>query len=158
MATAVATSTVGAKFSSKMRMGAAAVALASAAAFTPAVVHSAPAATAAPTQIAYITKGVPYVVSAATAPRAAAQRTTDCKPTDLNCYLVEGVRTAGQQFQQGPAYWAKGTITFAGSVAYVTLAGTGQVLKALGLSVLGDVFTFVANSIGRITGTGPYGS
>lgn len=171
MATAVATTfSTKRRFSSKMQMGAAAVALASAAAFTPAVIDSS-AAHAAPAQIAFITKGVPYVVSAATAHRAAApaapsrtaapsgitaQSLSDCQPTDLGCYLVEGIKTAGQQISQGPAYWTKGVVTFVGTAAYVTTAATGQVFKAIGLTRIGEVFTFVANRIASITQVGPY--
>ncbi|WP_461665202.1 hypothetical protein [Gordonia sputi] len=158
MATAFAP-TVTTRFSSKMRMGAAAVALASAAAFTPAVVHSAPIAAAAPAaQVAYITKGVPYVVKASAAPRATAQSLSDCRPTDYGCYLIEGFKTAGQQFRQGVAYWGRGVASVVGTATFVTLAATGQVFKAIGLNRIGGIFTFVANVIARITRVGPYGT
>lgn len=171
MATAVATPiSTKRRFSSKMQMSAAAVALASAAAFTPAVIDST-AAHAAPAQVAFITKGVPYVVSAATAHRAAAlgatsrsaapsgitaQSLSDCQPADLGCYLVEGFKTAGQQIRQGTAFWTKGVVTFVGTAAYVTTAATGQVFKAIGLTRIGEVFTFIANTIANITKVGPY--
>ncbi len=156
MATAFAP-TVKTRFSSRMRMGAAAVAVASAAAFTPAVVHSAPIAAAAPAaQVAYITKGVPYVVKASAAPTAAAQPLSNCQPNNFGCYLVEGLRTAGQQFRQGAAYWTRGVASVVGTVTYVTAAATGQVFKAIGLNRIGSVFTFIANTIARITRVGPY--
>ncbi|MGW0455587.1 hypothetical protein [Gordonia sputi] len=164
MATAVAsTFAPERRFSTRVKLGVAAASIATAAAFTPAVVHSAPLADAAPVQVAMITKGVPYVVSAASAQRAAApsavaRSLSDCLPNQLGCYLIEGLRTAGSQFRQGPAYWAKGVATLVGTTTYVAVTRTGQIFKSVGLTRIGQIFTFIADAIANITKVGPYHS
>ncbi|MCX2934607.1 hypothetical protein ORI20_30520 [Mycobacterium sp. CVI_P3] len=116
MTTAVAT---------KFQVGTAALALAAAASL-PAIAQAAPSLGGAATAS----------VDSVVIPSASA--TTSCTPGALGCYLVEGA-VAGTQAL------VRGVVIYVGTVAYVLVDGTGEILKFVGGILPGPVGDFFDN-------------
>lgn len=143
MTTAVAT-----KFSAmstKFQVGTAALAVATAATLTPAIAQ------------AGIGNSVSGAVNSVVVPTASAS--TACTPGALGCYLVEGAVVGTQDL-------VRGVVVYVGTVAYVLVEGTAQLLKFVGDVLpgpIGDFFTNVGDgvsafgtTIGQVFRVGPY--
>ncbi len=143
------TSAVATKFSAmstKFQVGTAALAIATAATVAPAISHAAPSLTSFAEGLG---DSASLVVDPVLIPSASASATSTCSPGAVGCYLVEGA-IAGTQA------WVRGAVIYVGTLAYVIVEGTGEVLQFLGLTQLADgVFTF-ANNIAKTFHVGPY--
>jgi hypothetical protein len=155
MAIAATGATKFSMMSTKFKVGGAALALATAATITPTVAQATP--NLAPFSEA-IGAGTSLVVDSA-AINASATSTCNGANFDLACYAVEGAAA-------GTAAFVRGAVIFIGTIAYVIVQGTGQILKLVG-SVLpgpiGDVFEsagdgvlVLANDVAKIFRVGPY--
>lgn len=154
MATAVGASRLS-MMSTNFKVGAAALAVATAATFTPQVAQAAPTIASIPEAIG---SGASLLVEPVAINAAA---TSNCEGAnfELGCYAVEGAAA-------GTAAFVRGAVIIIGTIAYVIVQGTGAILKVVG-SVLpgpiGDVFDsagdgvlVLANDIAKIFRVGPY--
>lgn len=148
------TTAVGTKFSAmstKFQVGTAAIAIATAATLTPAIGHAAP-------NLSLIAEGVGNSISSTidsvvvpkAAASASASASSTCPPGAVGCYLVEGL-VAGTQA------WVRGTTIYIGTVLYVIVEATGQILKAFPfLAPVADGVLAFANNIAQTFHVGPY--
>jgi hypothetical protein len=132
----------------KFQIGTAALAVAAAATLTPVVAQAAPGLGAA------AAGAVSSVVVNATP-------TDPCTTANfkLGCYVVQGAVA-------GTTAIVRGAVIYVGTIAYVLVEGTGQLLKFIGSilpGAIGDIFTNVgdgvsafANNIGQAFRVGPY--
>ncbi|MCI4677030.1 hypothetical protein [Candidatus Mycolicibacterium alkanivorans] len=133
--------------STKFQVGTAALAIATAATITPAIAHAAP-------NLSVFAEGlgnsVSSTVDSVVVPKAAASATTTtCDPGAVGCYLVEGL-------VGGTQAWVRGTGIFVGTALYVVVEGTGQFVKAIGFTDLGDGILSVSHNIAVTFQVGPY--
>lgn len=153
----------------KLRLGAAGLAVATAAAVSPVIAQAdsfalAPSLVSSPTVLTWgydqIDPQLLAMINNAAAPTAAVEVDPTAGPVvTLIQYLVDGIAT-------GIATIIQGTITIAATVTYVSLAFTGGVLTTIGNILpgpLGDLSTYfgtattnVANDVAQRFNVGPY--
>jgi len=144
--------------STKMQVTTAAVAVAAAAAITPAVAHAAPSI--APFSQAGLGDSALLLVDSpviAPAPKAAtpgankAASANASTPQQVVQTFISGfVDAANNAIQAGVQYF--------GTFVYGGLAFTGLVFNAFGLTQIGDGFDNAANNVARAIKIGPYGT
>lgn len=137
------------KFSTKLQVSTAAVAVAAAAAITPAVAHAAPSlapfAQNVGNSAAELIDPTVIIATPGSNKKAAASAT----PSEVIQTFISGFTLA---FQNGALAIAQ----YFGTWGYGGLAFTGLVFDAFGLTQIGDGFENAANSIARAIKIGPY--
>ncbi|AQT78739.1 hypothetical protein B1R94_04975 [Mycolicibacterium litorale] len=144
MSTAVRTATFSG-LSTKFQVGTAALALATAASVTPVIAHASPS-------IAPFVQGVgdsaSLVIDSPVVPTAAASAAVTADPCStvnfkLGCYAVQGA-------VDGTMAIVRGVGIFVGTTVYVVVAATGEIFKAVGSFLpgqLGEFFTNVGDGV-----------
>lgn len=158
----------------KFQIGAAALAVAAAATLTPVAAQAAPSfapfslaglgGSATDTVSSPVIPGhgrAPAAAAAASSSPSASATTNPCTTANfkLGCYLVAGAT-------QGTYAIVRGVVIYVGTVAYVAVEATGQVLKLMGSFLPGAIGTFftnvgngvstIANNIAETLHVGPY--
>lgn len=145
----------------RLQISTAALAVATAAAFTPVVAHAGPSLAPFAENVGSAASLVidPVVVPSGNA--SASDVTDPCVTANfkLGCYAVQGAIAGTQSI-------VRGVVVFVGTTAYVLVAATGELLKAVGNILpgpVGDFFTNVgdgvsafANNIAESLHVGPY--
>lgn len=145
----------------RLQISTAALAVAAAATLTPVVAHAGPSLAPFAESIGGAASLVidPVVVPSGNASASAVTDPCTTANFKLGCYAVEGAIAGTQAI-------VRGVVVFVGTTAYVFVAATGELLKAVGNILpgpVGDFFTNVgdgvtafANNIAETFHVGPY--